>query len=83
MSRGSVDDWLREAARQLAARASIEPEQLAIGDDEIRNLLDAAGRAAHESGARTNAPLYCYLLGRASTLSGIELAHLQAPRDGT
>ena len=33
--------------------------------DEISLLLDLAGDAAHESGARTNAPLLCYLLGRA------------------
>jgi hypothetical protein len=72
-----VDDWLQEEAQELAARAGIEPGKLTLSDDEIENLLTAAGRAAHDSGARTNAPLYCYLLGRASALSGIEAAHLQ------
>ena len=33
--------------------------------DEIGTLLHLAGDAAHESGTRTNAPLLCYLLGRA------------------
>ena len=32
--------------------------------DETRVLLDLAAHAAHESGARTNAPLLCYLVGR-------------------
>ena len=32
--------------------------------DETRVLLDLAAHAAHESGARTNAPLVCYLIGR-------------------
>jgi hypothetical protein len=75
-----VDDWLRGAAQELAARAGVESEQLALSDDEIENLLGAAGRAAHDSGARTNAPLYCYLLGRASALSGVEAIHLQRPQ---
>jgi hypothetical protein len=75
-----VDDWLRGAAQELAARAGIESEQLALSDDEIENLLGAAGRAAHDSGARTNAPLYCYLLGRTSALSGVEAIHLQGPQ---
>jgi hypothetical protein len=76
-----VDDWLRDAAQQLAARAGLESEKLALSDDGIENLLGAAGRAAHDSGARTNAPLYCYLLGRASALSGIDAVHLHGPRD--
>ena len=32
--------------------------------DETRVLLDLAAHAAHESGARTHAPLLCYLVGR-------------------
>ena len=50
----------------LAARA----EALGVDDltsDEIALLLDLAGHAAHDSGARTNAPLLCYLLGRAQS----------------
>jgi hypothetical protein len=47
----------------------VHPEELLLTTEEIDLLLDGAGRAARESGARTNAPLYCYLLGRASALS--------------
>jgi hypothetical protein len=52
-----VNEW-------LAARAAA----LGVDDltpDEISLLLNIAGDAAHESGARTNAPLLCYLVGRA------------------
>ena len=42
----------------------------AIGVDELseedqQTLLDLARVAAHDSGDRTNAPLLCYLVGRA------------------
>jgi hypothetical protein len=73
-----VDEWLREAAQQLAGRTGIEAERLHMSHEEIESLLGAAGRAAHDSGARTNAPLYCYLLGKASALSGLDVSHLQA-----
>lgn len=36
-------------------------------------LLDLARIAAHESGERTNAPLLCYLLGRADGGAELEL----------
>jgi hypothetical protein len=52
-----VNEWLAARARALG-----------VGDlspDEISMLLDLAGDAAHDSGARTNAPLLCYLVGRA------------------
>jgi len=35
-------------------------------------LLGLAGDAAHESGARTNAPLLCYLVGRAQGSRSLE-----------
>jgi hypothetical protein len=53
-----VNDWLATRARALGIEHDLTP-------DEISVLLDLAGDAAHESGARTNAPLLCYLLGRA------------------
>jgi hypothetical protein len=52
-----VNPWL--AAR--AAALGVED----LTPDEISLLLTLAGDAAHESGARTNAPLLCYLVGRA------------------
>jgi hypothetical protein len=49
----------------LAAEAGIDPEQLELSSAETKTLLDLARIAAHKSGDRTNAPLLCYLVGRA------------------
>jgi hypothetical protein len=53
-----VNDWLAERARALGVDDDLT-------DEEVSLLLNLAGDAAHESGARTNAPLLCYLVGRA------------------
>jgi hypothetical protein len=60
-----VDDWLTRARDVLAAEAGVDPTTLDLSDEEIEALLDLARIAAHASGERTNAPLLCYLLGRA------------------
>jgi hypothetical protein len=60
-----VDAWLADARDALARAAGVPPETLELGDDEAATLLDLARIAAHESGERTNAPLLCYLVGRA------------------
>jgi len=60
-----VDEWLMRARDELAAAAGLEPAQLELGDDDERTLLDLARIAAHTSGNRTNAPLLCFLVGRA------------------
>jgi hypothetical protein len=60
-----VDAWLTEARDALAQAAGLPPEQLELDDDQVRTLLDLARIAAHDSGERTNAPLLCYLVGRA------------------
>ena len=52
-----MNEWIAARARALGVD-DLQPE-------EIATLLDLAGHAARESGARTNAPLLCYLLGRA------------------
>jgi hypothetical protein len=52
-----VNEWITARARALGVDD--------LTSDEIALLLHLAGDAAHESGARTNAPLLCYLLGRA------------------
>jgi hypothetical protein len=52
-----VDAWLRSAADAIGGGD--------LSDDDVRGLLDIARIAAHESGDRTNAPLLCYLIGRA------------------
>jgi uncharacterized protein DUF6457 len=62
-----VNEWIAARARSLGVD-DLEP-------DEIATLLDLAGHAARESGARTNAPLLCYLVGRAAA-SGASLEEL-------
>ena len=52
-----MNEWIAARARALGVDD--------LSPDEITLLLSLAGHAAHESGARTNAPLLCYLLGRA------------------
>ena len=60
-----MNDWLTRRAEALADATWIDRAALELTPEEIGQLLDLAGLAAHESGARTNAPLLCYLLGRA------------------
>jgi hypothetical protein len=60
-----VDDWLTSARDALAQAAGVPPEELTIDEEDARTLLDLARIAAHVSGDRTNAPLLCYLVGRA------------------
>jgi hypothetical protein len=60
-----MDPWLTQARDALAAEAGIEPAALVLTDAEADTLLDLARIAAHKSGERTNAPLLCYLVGRA------------------
>jgi hypothetical protein len=60
-----VNDWLAERADALAEATGIDRNAFELSPDEIGTLLHLAGDAAHESGVRTNAPLLCYLLGRA------------------
>lgn len=60
-----MDAWLADARDTLAAAAGAPKERLDLSDDDVAVLLDLARIAAHESGERTNAPLLCYLVGRA------------------
>jgi len=59
-----MDTWLSNARDALAQAAGVPPEELELDDESVRTLLDLARIAAHES-ERTNAPLLCFLLGRA------------------
>ena len=52
-----MNEWLARQADALG----VDP----LTEDEQKTLLDLARIAAHEGGERTNAPLLCYLLGRA------------------
>jgi hypothetical protein len=60
-----MDAWLIDARDAIAAAAGVSPGELELTDEEAQILLELARVAAHESGERTNAPLLCYLVGRA------------------
>ena len=60
-----MDAWLQEARDSLAETAGLRPDRLELSDEDAATLLDLASIAAHDSGERTNAPLLCYLVGRA------------------
>jgi hypothetical protein len=60
-----VNEWLSARADALAAEAGVPRELLELSPSDIERLLDLAGHAARDSGARTNAPLLCYLVGLA------------------
>jgi len=70
-----VNSWLSERADALAQRAGVDRDALELSAEDVERLLDAAGFAAHASGARTNAPLLCYLLGLARA-GGVPLDEL-------
>jgi hypothetical protein len=67
-----MDAWLTQARDSLAEAAGIPASDLELTDEEAAMLLDLARIAAHDSGERTNAPLLCYLVGRASSGAGLE-----------
>ena len=60
-----MNDWLAQQADALAEATGIDRNAFELSPGEIETVLRIAGDAAHESGTRTNAPLLCYLLGRA------------------
>jgi hypothetical protein len=59
-----MDDWLSRAADALAEASGVTRESLELDEATEATLLDLARFAAHEGGARTNAPLLTYLIGR-------------------
>ena len=61
-----MDEWLTDACDRIAAASGLSRSDLDLDEADMTTLLDLARLAAHESGARTNAPLLCYILGRAS-----------------
>ena len=67
-----MDDWLTSARDALAQASGVPPGELEIGEEDARTLLDLARIAAHVSGDRTNAPLLCYLVGRAQGGASID-----------
>jgi len=66
-----MDAWLRKTRDALAAATGVPASELELSEDDVRDLLDVARIAAHDSGERTNAPLLCYLVGRAQGDAGL------------
>ena len=58
-------DRLHEYVGAIATSVGADVADLIPDDDERRALLAIARVVAHDSGERTNAPLLCYVLGRA------------------
>jgi hypothetical protein len=75
-----VDSWLSNARNALAEAAGVDPSHLELSDKDTQALLDLARIAAHVSGERTNAPLLCYLVGRAQGTHGIDELAAAVPR---
>lgn len=73
-----MDGWLTTARDRLSEASGLRADELELTSELEATLLDVARIAAHESGARTNAPLLCYLLGRAAGRSGADLDALAA-----
>jgi len=67
-----MDAWLSRARDTLATASGMDGAELEIGDGAAATLLDLARIAAHESGERTNAPLLCYLIGRAEGTASLD-----------
>jgi hypothetical protein len=66
----AVDAWLDAARTALAEQAGLPPAALELDEATAGTLLELARIAAHDSGARTNAPLVCFLAGRAVERGG-------------
>jgi Domain of unknown function (DUF6457) len=67
-----VDQWLSQARDALAGASGVPVARLELDDGAVDVLLELARVAAHESGERTNAPLLCYLVGRAQDGASLE-----------
>ena len=67
-----MDAWLSSARDAIARAAGVRPDELELDDEAVQTLLDLARIGAHESGDRTNAPLLCYLVGRAEGAADLQ-----------
>ena len=67
-----MDAWLSQTRDALAQASGLDPSTLELDEGSAATLLDLARIAAHESGERTNAPLLCYLVGRAEGAASLD-----------
>jgi hypothetical protein len=58
-------EWTSAAVDRLVAAIGGDAAAYSLEESEIEALLDLARVAAHQSGAKANAPLICYLVGLA------------------
>ena len=72
-----MDSWLTSARDVVAEAAGVDPSSLEVSPSDEETILDLARIAAHVSGERTNAPLLCFLVGRA-VAGGADLDELAA-----
>lgn len=73
-------DWLQQTASSIALRTGVDVDALVPPAKMRRALLEIARIAAHSSDERTNAPLLCYVLGRAVE-HGVSLEDAKAVLD--
>jgi hypothetical protein len=73
-SESGLDVWLSKARDAVADQAGVSPADLDLDQTAVDQLLELARLAAHESGDRRNAPLLCFLVGRAG--EGVDLGSL-------
>ena len=76
-----MSDWLTDAGETLARVSGVPPESLGLDDSTRATLLELARLAAHESGDRRNAPLFCYLAGIATRTTDLEAIATAFRRD--
>jgi Domain of unknown function (DUF6457) len=69
------NEWLTTVRAELERACGV---RLELSRDEIDELLRLASFAAHESGAKLNAPLVCYLAGRVTAAGGLTVAETAA-----
>jgi hypothetical protein len=58
-----MDEWLSDTRARLAAYVGDDTGTYDLDEGDVDRLLELARVAAHDSGARTNAPLLAYLVG--------------------
>jgi hypothetical protein len=71
-SQSALDSWLTRARDAVADAAGLAHAELDLDQPAVDSLLDLARIAAHDSGDRRNAPLLCYLVGKAERGSDLE-----------
>jgi Domain of unknown function (DUF6457) len=71
-SPSALDSWMTRARDAVAEAAGLPPAELDLDQEAVDRLLELARVAAHESGDRRNAPLLCYLIGKAERQIDLE-----------